>query len=101
MELLKAKVYENIILRDFFYCVDKYGLKDPKTISVLNWKRTKKIVLYLASLVAGGAVALRLREVVDVDVHRAGARDDLAPLDGLDVAEVVVVQDTHRPVQNI
>ena len=50
---------------------------------------------------AGGAVALRLREVVDVHVHRAGARDDLAPLDGLDVAEVVVVQDTHRPVQNI
>ena len=56
---------------------------------------------YLASLVAGGAVALRLREVVHVHVHRAGARDDLAPLDGLDVAEVVVVQDSHAALQDV
>ena len=55
----------------------------------------------LARLVAGGAVPLRFREVVHVDVLRPGPRDDLLPLDRLDVAEVVVVQDTHRPVQNI
>ena len=50
---------------------------------------------------AGGAVAFRLCEVVDVHVLGGGARDDLVPLDGLDVAEVVVVQDPHRPVQDV
>ncbi len=50
---------------------------------------------------AGSAVSLRLREVVDVDVLGVVAGDDLVPLDRLDVAEVVVVQDPHRPVQDI
>ncbi len=50
---------------------------------------------------AGSAVSLRLREVVDVDVLGVVAGDDLVPLDRLDVAEVVVVQDTHRSMQNI
>ena len=50
---------------------------------------------------AGCAVPLRLREVVDVDVLGGGARDDLVPLDRLDVAQVVVVQDTNTPVQNV
>ena len=50
---------------------------------------------------AGCAVALRLGEVVDVDVLGVVAGNDLVPLDGLDVAEVVVVQHPHRPVQDI
>ena len=50
---------------------------------------------------AGCAVAFRLGEVVDVDVLGVVAGDDLVPLDGLDVAEVVVVQHPHRPVQDI
>ena len=50
---------------------------------------------------AGRAVSLRLREVVDVHVLGVVAGDDLVPLDGLDVAEVVVVQDPHRPVQDV
>ena len=47
------------------------------------------------------AVPLGLREVVDVDVLAAGARDDLLPLDGLDVAEVVVVEDAHTALQDV
>ena len=58
-------------------------------------------LFYLARLMAGCAVPLRLREVVDVDVLGGGARDDLVPLDRLDVAQVVVVQDTNTPVQNV
>ncbi len=46
---------------------------------------------HLTRLVAGGAVSLRLGEVVDVHILVEVARDDLVPLDGLDVAEVVVV----------
>ena len=56
----------------------------------------------LAGLVAGGALPLRLLEVVDVDVsalRRPG--DDLIPLDGLDMAEVVVVENAHTALQNI
>jgi hypothetical protein len=56
---------------------------------------------HLACFMAGSAVSLRLREVVDVDVLGVVAGDDLVPLDRLDVAEVVVVQDSHRPVQDI
>ena len=56
---------------------------------------------HLAGFMAGCAVSLRLREVVDVDVLGVVAGDDLVPLDRLDVAEVVVVQNTHRPVQDI
>ena len=55
----------------------------------------------LAGLVAGGAVPLRFREVVHVDVLRPRPRDDLLPLDGLDVAEVVVVQDAHAALEDI
>ena len=56
----------------------------------------------LAGLVARGAVSLGLLEVVDVDVSALGrVRDDLVPLDRLDVAQVVVVQDTHAAFQYI
>ena len=55
----------------------------------------------LARLVAGGAVPLRFREVVHVDVLRPRPRDDLLPLDRLDVAEVVVVEDADRPDQDV
>ena len=57
---------------------------------------------FLAGLVARGALSLRLLEVVDVDVsalRRPG--DDLIPLDGLDMAEVVVVENAHTALQNI
>lgn len=51
---------------------------------------------------ARAAVALRLLEVVDVDVSALGrVRDDLVPLDRLDVAQVVVVQDAHAAFQYI
>ena len=50
---------------------------------------------------AGCAVSLRLREVVDEDVLGGGARDDLLPLDGLDVAQVVVVQHADRALEDI
>ena len=49
-----------------------------------------------------GALSLRLLEVVDVDVsalRRPG--DDLIPLDGLDMAEVVVVENAHAALENI
>ena len=57
----------------------------------------------LAGLVAWGALSLGLLEVVDVDVSalRPGPGDDLIPLDGLDVAEVVVVENAHTALQNI
>ena len=48
-----------------------------------------------------GAVSLRLGEVVHVDVLGGVARDDLVPLDGLDVAEVVVVEDPDAPLENV
>ena len=57
---------------------------------------------FLAGLMARGALSLRLLEVVDVDVsalRRPG--DDLIPLDGLDMAEVVVVENAHTALQNI
>ena len=56
----------------------------------------------LAGLVARRAVSLGLLEVVDVHVsalRRPG--DDLVPLDGLDVAEVVVVEDADTSLQNV
>ena len=52
-------------------------------------------------LVAGSALSLRLREVVDVDILGGGASDDLVPLDGLDVAEVVIVEDANRANENV
>ena len=56
----------------------------------------------LAGLVARSALSLRLLEVVDVDVSALrGSRDDLIPLDGLDMAEVVVVENAHTALQNI
>ena len=54
-----------------------------------------------AGLVAGDAAALGLLELVDVEVPVAGAGDDLFPLDGLDVAQVVVVHDAHAPLQDV
>ena len=55
----------------------------------------------LARLVARRAVPLRFREVVHVDILRPRPRDDLLPLDGLDVAEVVVVEDAHAALEDI
>ena len=55
----------------------------------------------LARLVARRAVPLRFREVVHVDVLRPRPCDDLLPLDRLDVAEVVVVQDAHAALKDI
>ena len=54
-----------------------------------------------AGLVAGHAAALGLLELVDVEVPVAGAGDDLFPLDGLDVAQVVVVHDAHAPLEDV
>ena len=50
-----------------------------------------------------GTVPLSLLEVVGVDVLALGGRprDDLVPLDRLDVAQVVVVQDTNTSLQNV
>ena len=56
----------------------------------------------LTGLMARGALSLRLLEVVDVDVsalRRPG--DDLIPLDGFDMAEVVVVENAHTALENI
>ena len=51
---------------------------------------------------ARAAVPLGLLEVVDVDVSALGrVRDDLVPLDRLDVAQVVVVQDAHAALEDI
>ena len=55
----------------------------------------------LAGLVAGSAIALGLGELVDVEVLGVRARDDLLPLDGLDVTEVVVVHYPHAAVENV
>ena len=60
-----------------------------------------QIKTYLARLVAGGTITGWLGEVVHVHVLGLSAGDDLVPLDGLDVAQVVVVQDTHTPMDNI
>ena len=54
-----------------------------------------------AGLVAGDAAALGLGELVDVDEAVARPGDDLAPLDGLDVAQVVVVHDPHAPLEDV
>ena len=51
---------------------------------------------------AGTTLSLRLLEVVDVDVSALGRiRDDLVPVDGLDVAQVVVVEDTNAAFQDV
>ena len=51
---------------------------------------------------AGAALSLGLLEVVDIDVSALGrVSDDLVPVDRLDVAEVVVVQDTHTALQDV
>ena len=50
---------------------------------------------------AGGAVSLGFVELVVVDVLGVGAGDDLLPLDGLDVAQVVVVQNADASLQDI
>ena len=56
----------------------------------------------LAGLMTRAALSLRLLEVVDVDVSALRSPgDDLVPLDGLDVAEVVVVEDADRPDQDV
>ena len=56
---------------------------------------------HLTGLMAGCAVSLGLGEVVDEDILGVVAGDDLVPLDGLDVAEVVVVENAHRTLQDV
>ncbi len=56
---------------------------------------------HLTCLMAGCAVSLGLGEVVDEDILGVVAGDDLVPLDGLDVAEVVVVENAHRTLQDV
>ena len=55
----------------------------------------------LARRVTRRTLALRLSEVVDVDVLGAGPRDDLVPVDRLHVAQVVVVEKAATARQNI
>ena len=51
---------------------------------------------------ARGTVSFWFLEIVDVDISALrGPGDDLIPLDGLDVAEVVVVENAHTALQNI
>ena len=51
---------------------------------------------------AGAALSLRLLEVVDIDISALGrVCDDLVPVDGLDVAQVVVVEDTNAAFQDV
>ena len=50
---------------------------------------------------ARGAVSLSLSEPVDVEVLGSRASDDLLPLDGFDVAQVVVVENTHAAGQYV
>ena len=50
---------------------------------------------------AGGAVPLGFLEIVDVDVSRRRPGYNLIPLDCLDVAQVVVVQNADRASQYI
>jgi len=46
-------------------------------------------------------IPLWFLEIVDVDISGVLPGDDLVPLDGLDVAEVVVVQDADGSPQDI
>ena len=50
---------------------------------------------------ARGTVPFWFLEIVDVDISGVLAGDDLVPLDGLDVAEVVVVQDSNTALQDV
>ena len=54
-----------------------------------------------AGLVARHAVPLGLGELVHVDELLPGAGDDLLPLDGLDVAQVVVVHDADASLEDV
>lgn len=54
-----------------------------------------------AGFMAGGAVSFGLREVVDVDILGGGPSDDFVPLDGLDVAEVVVIENANGADENV
>ena len=51
--------------------------------------------------VAAGAVPLPLREVVHVDVVSARTGQDFVPVDGFDVAQVVVVEEACAARQNV
>ena len=48
-----------------------------------------------------GTIPGWLGEVVHVHVLGLRPRDDLVPLDGLDVAQVVVVQDANASLDNV
>lgn len=52
----------------------------------------------LAALVARWTLSLRKCEVVDVHERRSRSRDDLFPVDGLHVTEVVVVEHRYAPL---
>jgi len=64
-----------------------------------------EIYLSPASLRAIGvafrAVSLGGREVVDVMVLGLAARDDLLPVDGANVAQVIIVKHADTPAQNV
>jgi hypothetical protein len=55
----------------------------------------------LAAFVAGGAFAFGAWEVIDVNIACGLTGDDLVPVDGLDVAQVVIVQHADTSSQYI
>lgn len=54
-----------------------------------------------AGLMAGSTVPLGLGEIVGVEILGRRPADDLLPLYGLDVAEVVVVDDADAALENV
>ena len=54
----------------------------------------------LTGLVARGAVPLWFAEAVHIDELRSRPCDDLLPLDGLDVAEIIIVQATPAALED-
>jgi len=55
----------------------------------------------LAAFMTGSAVSLWLREVVHVDILAVLPCDDLVPFDGLDVTEIVVIEDADTALENV
>lgn len=55
----------------------------------------------LAAIVAGWTRPLRQWKVIHKDILGFWACDDLVPVDGLDMTEVVVVEQTHTSSKNI
>ena len=55
----------------------------------------------MARLMTRGAITFWFLEAIYKVVLGVGAGNDLLPLDGLDVAQIVVVHDTHATLKNI